>query len=252
MSKILLYDIETTPLVSYTWGTFQQDVIRVKEEWYILCFAYKWLDEKKVHVVSLPDFKLYRKDPKNDAEVIKKLHSLFSEADIVIAHNGDRFDQKKTNTRTIKNKLLPPEPYKSIDTLKVARKYFQFTSNRLDALGEFLDLGRKQSHTGFDMWLGCMAGDNKSWNLMRKYNKQDIALLESVYLELLPWIENHPSLSLMDGRPEACPKCGGGPLHKGGKRKYTKVASVMRYQCRNCGGWCQVRLSEKPEVQYVN
>ena len=30
--RILLFDIETSPLISYTWGIWEQDVIEVKEE----------------------------------------------------------------------------------------------------------------------------------------------------------------------------------------------------------------------------
>ena len=61
--KILIVDIETTPLTSYTWGIYEQNVIKVVKDWKILCFAYKWLGEKNTEVVSLPEFtKRYAKD----------------------------------------------------------------------------------------------------------------------------------------------------------------------------------------------
>ena len=63
--KILLIDLENTPILSYNWGLWEQNAIEVKEDWYILCFAYKWLGEKKTRVVALPDFKEYKKDSKN-------------------------------------------------------------------------------------------------------------------------------------------------------------------------------------------
>jgi hypothetical protein len=48
-------------------------------------------------------------------------------------------------------------------------------------LGHFLGIGRKLNHTGKALWLGCMSGDPKSWKKMRRYNQQDVRLLEAVY-----------------------------------------------------------------------
>ena len=55
-ARVLLYDIETVPNLAYVWGKWEQNVIRFESEWHMLCFAYKWLGEKKTHVVALPDF----------------------------------------------------------------------------------------------------------------------------------------------------------------------------------------------------
>ena len=96
--KILLFDIETAPNLSYVWGQWEQNVIAHKKQGYPISFAYKWLNKGPVKAYSLPDFLLYRKEPENELELAKKLWELFDEADIVIAHNGDQFDVKKANT----------------------------------------------------------------------------------------------------------------------------------------------------------
>ena len=54
--RILIYDIETSPIISYNWGIWEQNAIEVIEDWQILCFAYKWLDEKKTHIVFVLNF----------------------------------------------------------------------------------------------------------------------------------------------------------------------------------------------------
>lgn len=172
-SKILLFDIETSPNLGYVWGKWEQDVVSFKEYWYIICFSYKWLNEKETHVVALPDFKTYKKDKTDDAELCKKLWELFNEADVIIAHNGDQFDIKKSNARFIKHHFDPPSFYKTIDTKKVAKKYFKFDSNKLDDLGDYFKIGRKLQTGGFNLWLGCLSNDKKSWNIMKEYNKQD-------------------------------------------------------------------------------
>lgn len=236
--KVLLFDIENTPLISYTWGIWEQNVIEVKEEWYILCFAYKWLGEKKTNIVSLPDFKGYEKDKKNDEKLVKKLWDLFDKAEIIIAHNGDAFDIKKANARFIFHKLEPPKPYKTIDTLKLARKYFKFDSNKLDYLGQYLKVGRKLPHTGKHLWFGCMEGDMKAWKLMKQYNIQDVILLEKVYYKIRAWANTPVNMNMLLNTFYNCPKCGSEHTVKRGFAT-TRVGLFQKWQCLNCGGWSQ-------------
>ena len=237
MNKILLIDIETAPNLGWFWEMWETNPIGIKTNWHLLSFSYKWLDEKKVKTFALPDFPGYQKDKDDDKLLIKELWKLLDEADIVIAHNGDRFDIKKANARFIYHKLTPPTPYKTIDTLKVARNKFKFDSNKLDSLGKYLGVGSKLPHTGAHLWFGCMAGDMSSWKLMRQYNEQDIHLLEAVYLKLRPWMTNHPNINIYDEVQDACPHCGGKVQKRG--FGYTQLGSYQRYQCTNkvCGAW---------------
>ena len=243
-AKVLIFDIETSPNLSYTWGKWQQDVIKFQSEWEMLSFSYKWLGERKVIAVGRDKF--------SEEALVLRLRQLFDEADVVIAHNGNSFDVKMCNAKFIEFDLDPPSPFKSIDTKLVAKRYFRFNSNKLDDLGNILGLGRKIQTGGFDLWLGCMNGDKQAWKKMLAYNKQDVILLEKIYLKMRPWIANHPSMNIYEGKPDACPKCAGGPLHKRGTIHTTKVGTVQRYQCQNCGGWSQARTGQRSNVSFVN
>jgi len=236
--KALLIDLETAPNLGYCWQKWETDIISFKEDWYILSFAYKWLGEKETYVVSLPDFPLYKKDRSNDKELCKRLWELFDEAEIIIAHNGNSFDIKKSNARFIQHDLEPPTPYKTIDTKLEAKRYFRFDSNKLDDLGQYLNLGRKLMTGGFDLWLGCMAGKKEAWKKMCDYNKQDVILLERVYLKLRGWMTSHPNLNIINGELSSCPNCGSNKLRKQGF-SITRVSKRQRYQCQNCGSWHQ-------------
>jgi DNA polymerase elongation subunit (family B) len=250
--KILIYDIETSYFKGASWATYDTNLLFVEQDWHMMSFAWKWLGKKQTYVLALPDFPEYKDDPLNDYPLVERLHQLMSHADIVIAHNGDKFDQKKAHARMIMLGMKPPEPYKSIDTLKVARKYFKFTSNHLDDLGEYLKVGHKLETGGIGLWRSCEEGNMKAWEKMKKYNKQDVILLEKVYEKLQPWINNHPSMSLLLNNPEGCPKCGKGPLTRAGTRM-TKLGRQQRFQCNACGGWSMSRRTETDrEVKYVN
>ena len=235
--RIALFDVENAPSLGYFWGKkWETNIVGVKNPWYMLSFAYKWLGEKKTHVKALCDYPLYDANLENDFWLIKDLHALFDEADILIAHNGNRFDIKKVNARFLRYNMAPPKPYKTIDTLLVARTHFLLESNRLDDLAKYLGFGGKLQHTGFDLWQRVMAGDPKAWNLMKRYNKRDVELLEQIYLKLRAYMPRHPNLGIYDDRERHCPTCNEYSLIKKG----FKVAISRKYQqfqCRNCGHW---------------
>jgi DNA polymerase elongation subunit (family B) len=231
-TKIASFDIETFPETGYFFDLWKEgNIVRITEHSYMLCWTIKYLDGRLI-TRSLPDYQGYKPGSKDDSKLVKELHDLFEEADILIAHNGDRFDIKESNKRFIFHGLTPPSPYKTIDTLKIAKRNFKFISNKLDDLGQFLGVGAKVKHPGFDMWIGCEAGDEKSWNLMRKYNRQDVILLEAVYHKLKPWHQTHPS-NKEDGHCNNCPSID---LKKEGT-KLTRSGTVQQLRCRKCGAW---------------
>jgi hypothetical protein len=240
-TRVLLFDIETSPNIAYIWGKYEQDALGdfVKER-QIISFAWKWLGEKIVRVLALPMFKGYKKHPDDNRELITRLHKIISAADVVVGHNVDEFDDKMANAEFISYGLPPPPPHKTVDTLKVAKAKFRFNSNKLGDLGRRLGLGKKVDTGGFELWAGCLRGNRKSWARMMKYNKQDVVLLEKIYLKLRPWMGNHPDMNAIDGKI-GCPICKspnlqsrGWSISGSGRRK--------RFQCKACSKWSVGKL----------
>src|ERR1035437_5504487 len=176
--RILLWDIESAPNLGFAWGLWEQNILSFEHQWYLLSIAWRWLGEKTTHVQGLIDFERFTVDPQDDYELAALAHRLFSEADIVIAHNGIAFDTKKAQARMLFHGFDPPTPFREVDTLKIARRHFAFTSNKLGDLCDVLGIGRKLETGGFQTWLGCMRGDPKAWAKMKRYNKQDVVILE--------------------------------------------------------------------------
>jgi hypothetical protein len=233
-AKILFLDIETAPSLGWVWGKWEQNVIDFKSDWYMLSFAYKWAGDMKVIAVGLDNAPRYKPGSENDKWLSKQVWNLINEADIIVAHNGDAFDLTKINTRLLIHGFTPPAPYKTVDTLKIARKVFRFDSNKLDDLGHYLDIGRKLPHTGFHLWKGCMVGDKESWAKMKEYNAHDVELLEQLYYKLREWAPGHPNVN--QGRPDNCPRCGSDNVERRGF-SYTALRRKQRYRCRACSGW---------------
>jgi hypothetical protein len=81
-----------------------------------------------------------------------------------------------------------------------------------------------------------MRGEKKWWDKMKRYNKQDVRLLEKVYLRLRPFIKNPPNLSVFLG--PVCPKCGSKDLQLRGM-SHTQTGTYQRFYCKKCYGWAQ-------------
>ncbi len=230
--KVLIFDLETTPALGWFYGKlYDPKIIEVEKDFYILCYAWKWLGEEGVN--------FERSRGQNDKKIVKTLHKLFSEADIVLAYNGDRFDIPSANTRFINYNLPPPTPYRSVDPLKINRRVFRYPTNRLDYVGKAHGVGGKEKGPGLGMWKRCMNSDRdkEAWSVMETYNKRDVEVLEDEYLQILPWINTHPNVGLYS-EDRVCTKCGEGDLVARGYRT-TKTGKFQAWQCKNCGGWSQ-------------
>lgn len=251
--RVLLYDIETTHNVVASFDLRDEYTphTNIIQERYIVCACWQWLGEGKIHSVSvLDDPKRYAKNPHDDYHVVKTLVGLFEEADVVVAHNGDQFDNKYVVTRAIKHGMKAVPPVASIDTYKIAKNKFKFNSNRLDYLGKYLGFGGKKS-TPAGLWLDVLNGSRKAVKIMVDYNKRDITLLNKVFTAFTPYIPNYMSRELFGGT--GCPRCGSGKVQSRGVHVAIS-RTYQRYQCQKCGGWFKSALAtttKKPKFRVL-
>lgn len=243
--RIILWDIETSQNVVAVFQLKHNDYINAEnilQERFVICASWKVLGEDKIHSVSiLDDPKRYKRDPHDDLHVVRKLHEILSGADIIVAHNGDAFDIKFTEGRMLFHDLSPLPPIPKIDTLKAARDRFLFNANNLNYLGQLLKVGKKVPTTA-GLWLKVLNGSRKAVEEMVKYNKQDVLLLEKVFLKLQPYIITHVNRQLFSGK--GCPRCGS--KHVQSRGLHHAISRVYRrFQCMKCGGWFRDVVNEK-------
>jgi uncharacterized protein YprB with RNaseH-like and TPR domain len=228
--KLLFLDIETSPINAYTWGLWQQNVglNQIISSTEVMCFGARWYGSKKVI------FKSVHHDGKK--HMLKEIHSLMDEADIVCGWNSASFDHKHLKREFIQANMLPPSPSKDLDLMRVVKQQFKFPSNKLDYVAQTLGVGAKVQHSGFDLWVKCMAGNDRAWREMKKYQIQDVDLLVDLYEKLKPWIKNHPSTPMHNFKEDGCVVCGSQKLQRRGFEK-TNSGVYQRYQCQSCGKW---------------
>lgn len=224
--------------MGYTWDVYDASVLKILRNSQVISVAWKELHSEDISVKCLADYKGYKAGELNDRALIEEVWKVLDEADVVVAHHGIAFDIKKLNARFVYYGLNAPSHYDVVDTKKEATKRFRFDGNSLNALGQYLNVGKKLENGGFDLWLRCMAGDKEAWKLMKNYNSQDVLLLEQVYLKLRPFMERHPNLSLVAG-DDPVGTCGTCQSKNVSRRGYavTKTGRKQRLQCQDCGSW---------------
>lgn len=245
--RILTLDIETLPALVFSFETRNVNIRpeQIVEPVRMSAFGAKWLDGKRVMFFS---------EHHDDREtMVRAVHALLDQADVVVTYNGDNFDIPHINREiellnldTEGERLKDYSPFVSVDLYKVIKKRARWMSHRLAYITERLELTGKLQHYGFEMWVDCFYGEEKAWNLKRRYCKRDVVTTEELFLDQLPHIKNLPSAALWDAEPgEGPPKCSCGSerLHRRGYA-VSRSRRYPRFQCQDCGRWHKGTRSE--------
>ena len=231
-AKVLVLDIETSPITAYVWGLKDQNIglNQIKQDWYIMAWSAKWLNSDLIVYHDM-------RHDKSDKRILEILWKFLDKADILITQNGKNFDAPKINARFIQYGIKPPSPYKHLDTYKIAKSAAEFTSHKLEYLtNKLCTKYKKLSHSdfpGMSLWSECLKGNIKAWEEMKEYNKQDVLSTEELYNKLKAWAPNSAPAVYNNG---ACKVCGKPQLQKRGYERKLKLV-YQRLHCQNCGKW---------------
>lgn len=183
--RILVFDLETSPNTVFTWRIGNKISIgmdNIIDERKIICIGYKWLGEKETHCIN---FNIKNQE---DKWMLIEFAKVINSAEYILGHNVDAYDLKFLRARCIKHGIQINPKFNSIDTLKEAKKQFNFNSNKLDYIAQFLGLGAK-IHTEYDLWKNIILNKSQdSLDKMITYCKHDVDLTEQVYNKLEPFL----------------------------------------------------------------
>lgn len=227
--KILVLDIETSPNLAHVWqlwGDQHIGLTQLMEPTTMLCWAAKWHGEDEVLFGAM-----WQKG--GPARMVRRLHALLDDTDVVVHFNGKSFDVPHINREVAQLGMWPPSPFKQVDLLHAVRKNFKFPSNKLAHVAPALGCEAKAETGGHELWVQVMAGNKEARATMERYNKQDVVVTDQLYVKLLPWLTGHPNRRLYDG-DAGCPRCGSEHIQRRGFA-YTGAGMFVKYQCMSCG-----------------
>ncbi len=240
--KVLVFDIETSPIVAHVWGLRDQNIAlnQIVKDWQVIAFAAKWLNDKDVVYADTRKM--------SEKALLLNIWNLLNESDIVITQNGQNFDSRKLNARFIEYGMKPPKPYRHLDTYRIAKQAAEFTSHKLEYLTEKLCTKyKKLSHKNFpgmSLWNECLKGNVKAWNEMKVYNIHDVLSTEELYTKLQAWVpKTAPAVFNENG---ACKVCGKHTLQRRGFET-TNVSRYQRMHCTSCGAWPRGSKIKEPK-----
>lgn len=253
--KILVLDIETAPKLAYVWGLWDNNVSlsQLVSDTYVLCWAAKWLEDDYYHYDSLHFHKAkWEKDPEDDVKILKSAWKMLDEADYVLAHNV-KFDVGTLNSRFIQQGMKPPSSYKLIDTLRIAKQNFKFTSNKLQFITDVLTKDNKMDAGGFETWRAiCSDKCVKAFDKMMEYNIKDVEILEEVYLKLRAWDKKHHNRANSTALDEVvCNACLSNNIKKNGYY-LTNTQKYLKFKCSDCGHDMRAPKAEKRTKEQRN
>ena len=204
-------------------------------------WAAKWLHDGEVFGDVLTPEEARNHD---DKRIVMGMWDALDKAEVIVAHNGNRFDCKRVNARFQIHGMRPPSPYKKIDTLLSSYKATSHTYHKLDYLTKATGQQGKIK-TDLQLWIDCDNGVPEALAQMFTYNKRDVTELEEYYLNNLCWIPSHPTAGMYyNGDNKICPACGHEKLKYVGE-KVNVVTSYPVFQCEKCGSMGYVSAKGK-------
>lgn len=179
MISTLVLDIETTDLAA--------------DRGVVLCVCYE-SSKYPGKIVTLRNDEVspaWRKGRRgDDKEIVRRTCRLIEAHDVVVAHNGVRFDLPFLRTRAMRWGLPALGEPKVVDPLNILWRKHRLRSNRLGALSDILGLSDKKTPLDLSVWADAMLnGSRRAMNLIVEHCVADVRVLSGVLPHVAPFIK---------------------------------------------------------------
>ena len=147
----------------------------------VLCAVVKGSDRKKPHVFRGDLFPSWQAGMRSDdRELVSAIVAQLDQYDVLVAHNGARFDIPFLRTRMAKWNIGIFPSKKLVDPVQLCRNKLRMSSNGLASIASLLGAGEKTVVDG-NMWIrASLDGDTESMDYIVEHCKRDVDILERV------------------------------------------------------------------------
>lgn len=159
----------------------------------ILCACYE-SSRKPGRIQTLRQDKLSKSwakgDRGNDKELVKAIMKVVKDHDVIVAHNGSRFDLPMLRTRALRWGLKPLKEVKLVDPCSISWRKFRLRSNSLGSLADHLGIKAQKTPLHMSVWMDAtLRGDKKAMNYIVEHCVADIKVLSAVLSFVKPFIK---------------------------------------------------------------
>lgn len=126
----------------------------------------------------------------DDKELVKQVCQLVREHDVLVAHNGTRFDIPMLRTRALRWHLKPLKEVKNVDPCSIAWRKFKLKSNSLGRIADFVGISDRKTPLDMSVWADVMLnGDPAGMNKIVEHCEADIRVLSGILKFVKPFIK---------------------------------------------------------------
>jgi len=148
----------------------------------VLCAVIQLYDPNDLVILRADQYAAWKDGRRSDdKELVADILSVLAEADIVIAHNGLKFDMPFLRTRAVIHGLPPVNFQKIIDPVLMARQHFRWPYNSLDMISGLINSQHQKTPLNPTVWARAIGdGDKECMDLIVEHCIADVKVLEEV------------------------------------------------------------------------
>lgn len=129
----------------------------------------------------------------DDSPISRDIADALGKFDILVAHNGKKFDIPFLQTRLARWGLPPLPRTKLVDPVLLARNNYRMSSNSLQRLLGMFGLNEK-TVVDNDVWLrASLDGDRESMNYIVEHCQKDVDMLDALLDKVKPFCSKFDS-----------------------------------------------------------
>ena len=153
----------------------------------VLCAVLRGSDKKRPIVLRGDTYEAWASNRSNDSDLVGSIADALSCYDVLVAHNGARFDIPFLRTRMARWGLPAFPNKKVVDPVQLARNKLRMSSNSLAALASLIQAGEK-TVVDANMWLeASLDGNKQAMDYIVKHCIRDVEILEKVADAVKPY-----------------------------------------------------------------
>lgn len=126
----------------------------------------------------------------NDKETVQQIAGVLADHDLLVAHNGNRFDVPFVRTRLLRWGLPRLPELKLVDPMLIAFRKLRLRSNGLGNISDHLGISDRKTPLYLSLWMDAILnGSRKSMDKIVEHCVADVNVLEGVLNVVKPYIK---------------------------------------------------------------
>lgn len=157
----------------------------------LFCMVGKTYAPNERRIFRADEYEPWRRGERaNDRDLLQDILSWMEDIDIIIAHNGLKFDLPFLRTRAVVHGLPAVNFQKIIDPVQLARQHFRFPSNSLDSISRVIGTQAEKTPLRPETWARvALNGDPTAMQEVVDHCIADVDVLEEICWKLRGYVK---------------------------------------------------------------